>query len=78
MTPAPAAKRNRRGFWLALVLLLAVLLEMAAGFAREVPAERFETLYITPSRHMNAAGNARLADLVAARVREVMVVKAAP
>jgi hypothetical protein len=47
------------------------VLDAAAAFAREVLPERFETLYITPSRHLNAAGNARLADLVAERVRQM-------
>ena len=74
---------RRHGRWIhaPLVEMLgqgAQVLDVAAAFAREVPAEHYETLYVTPSRHMNAAGNARLADLVARRVREVTMAKAAP
>lgn len=44
------------------------VLDVAAAFARRVPPERFESLYVAPSRHMNATGNALLADLVAERI----------
>ncbi|MFM8469213.1 MAG: hypothetical protein ACKODH_04480 [Limisphaerales bacterium] len=47
------------------------VLDMAVAFAREVPPERYETLYITPARHLNAAGNALLANLVAERIRQL-------
>jgi hypothetical protein len=67
-------RRHRR--WIHATLAEALgqnahVLDAAVAFAREVPPERFETLYITPSRHLNAAGNARLADLLAERVRQM-------
>lgn len=47
------------------------VLDVAGGFARSVAPDRFESLYVAPSRHMNAAGNALLADLVAERIRQL-------
>jgi hypothetical protein len=68
---------RRHGRWLHAPLAEALgpgarVLDAAAAFAREVPPERYETLYVTPSRHLNAAGNARLADLVAGRIRQIV------
>lgn len=66
---------RRHGRWLHAPLAEALgrdanWLDAGAAFAREVAPERFETLYVTPSRHLNPAGNARLADLVAGRIRQ--------
>ncbi len=47
------------------------VLDVAVGFARSVAPERLESLYVAPSRHMNAAGNALLADLVAERISQL-------
>ena len=51
------------------------VLDVAGGFARSVAPARFESLYVAPSRHMNAAGNALLADLVAERIRQLTAAK---
>lgn len=47
------------------------VLDVAVAFSRSVAPERFESLYVAPSRHMNAAGNALLADLVAERISQL-------
>jgi len=72
---------RRHGRWVHAPLAEALgpgaqMLDAAVAFAREVPPGRFETLYVTPSRHLNAAGNALLADLVTARIRQLT--RAAP
>ncbi len=51
------------------------VLDVAGGFVRSVAPERFESLYVAPSRHMNAAGNALLADLVAERIKQLTAAK---
>lgn len=61
---------RQHGRWLHAPLAEALaldshVLDVAAGFARSVAPDRFESLYVAPSRHMNAAGNALLAGLVA-------------
>ncbi len=53
------------------------VLDVAVSFARSVPPVRFESLYVTPSRHMNATGNALLADLVAERINRLTAMKPA-
>jgi hypothetical protein len=68
---------RRHGWWIHAPLVEALgpgarVLDAAAAFACEVPPEPYETLYVTPSRHLNAAGNARLADLVAGRIRQIV------
>ena len=54
------------------------VLDVAVGFGRSVAPERFESLYVAPSRHMNAVGNALLADLVAERIKQLTAGKPAP
>ena len=54
------------------------VLDVAVGFARSVAPERFESLYVAPSRHMNAVGNALLADLVAERISQLTTGQPAP
>lgn len=71
---------RERGRWVHAPLAAALaqnehVLDVAVSFARSVPAAQFESLYVAPSRHMNAAGNALLADLVAGRIRDLTAVK---
>lgn len=47
------------------------VLDVGVGFARAVAPERFESLYVAPARHMNATGNALLAELVAERIKRL-------
>ena len=54
------------------------VMDVAVGFARSVAPERFESLYVAPSRHMNAAGNALLAELVAERISQLTTGNPAP
>lgn len=54
------------------------VLDVAVGFARSIAPERFESLYVAPSRHMNATGNAMLAELVAERINLLTTGKPAP
>lgn len=67
---------RRHGRWVHAPLVEALhqeehVLDIAVAFARRVPAAEFEQLYVAPSRHMSAAGNALLADLVAERIRQL-------
>ena len=71
---------RQHGRWLHAPLVEALaqdphVLDVAGGFARSVAPERFESLYVAPSRHMNAAGNALLADLVAERIKQLTAAK---
>lgn len=61
---------RKHGRWLHAPLTDALaqdahVLDVAVGITRSVTPDRFESLYVSPSRHMNAIGNALLAELVA-------------
>lgn len=74
---------RRHGRWVHAPLAEALaqdgqVMDVAVGFARSVAPERFESLYVAPSRHMNATGNALLADLVAERISQLTTGNPAP
>ena len=74
---------RQHGRWIHATLAEALahdrhVLDVAVAFARRVPPEQFETLYVAPSRHMNAAGKTLLADLVAERIHQLKARIAAP
>ena len=71
---------RQHGHWIHAPLAEALaqdrqVLDVAAGFARSIAPDRFESLYVAPSRHMNAAGNALLAELVAERIKQLTAAK---
>jgi len=74
---------RQHGRWLHAPLTKALaqdgqVLDVAVGFARHVAPDRFESLYVAPARHMNAAGNALLAELVAERIKQLTTLKRVP